>query len=112
MVAAMLPFPVRIDIRQVATHPLYSPYVLHHPEHETVTLTFPRECVSITHMRNNYGCKTVYYVKRGEFLKEVDIKPTMTVEVDKDTRITVYTRSKPNLVISFVMYMSRPIAKL
>lgn len=112
MVAAMLPIPVHLDIRNISIHPLYSSYVLHHPENETVTLTFPRECVSISHMRNNYRCKTVHYVKTGEFLKEVEIKPTMTIDVHPDTRITVYTRSKPNLVISFVMYMTKPVPKL
>ena len=52
----------RLDIRNLYADLTYSSYLLHRPEHEILTLTFPRECELISHMKNNYGYKMVYDV--------------------------------------------------
>jgi len=100
---------VRLDIRHLHADPSFSPYLLHHSEHETLTITFPRECKYISGFRTNHGCKAVYYVKEGEFIKEVRVEPTAIIPADS---IILYTRSKPDLVISFDMKMARPVSRL
>ena len=103
---------VRLDIRHLHADPSFSPYLLHHSEHETLAITFPSECKYIYGFRTNHGCKAVYYVKEGEFMKEVRVEPTATIQTDSTSRIILYTRSKPDLVISFDMKMARPVARL
>lgn len=103
---------VRLDIRHLHADPSFSPYLLHHSEHEILAITFPRECQYISRFRTNHGCKAVYYVKEGEFVKEVRVEPTAIIPVDSMSRIILYTRSKPDLVISFDMKMARPVSRL
>lgn len=98
----------QLDIRNLYADQTYSAYLLHRPEHETLTLTFPRECELISHMKNNYGYKMVYYIKVNGMLKEVEITPQMTIEVDSNTSITIYTRSKPDLMITFDVLLTKP----
>jgi hypothetical protein len=86
----------------------YSSYLLHRPEHETLTLTFPRECELIFNMKNNYGYKMVYYVTVNGLITEVEITPKMTIEVNSKTVITIYTRSKPDLVITYDVFLTKP----
>ena len=109
---ATISHPVRLSIRNVYQDESYGPYLLHHPEHETLTLTFPRECMSVTGFTTTHGCKAVYYTKDAGFIKEVTLLPSMTMEVDAETRVTVYTRSKPDLVVSFMMKLVRPYCRL
>jgi hypothetical protein len=103
---------VRLDIQHLHADPSFSPYLLHHSEHETLAITFPRECQSISGFRTNHGCKAVYYVKEGEFIKEVRVEPGATIDVDSTTRVILYTRSKPDLTIWFDMKLIRPMARL
>jgi hypothetical protein len=103
---------VRLDIRHLHADPSFSPYLLHHSEHETLAITFPRECQSISGFRTNHGCKAVYYVKEGEFVKEVRVEPNAIIQVDSTSRVILYTRSKPDLLISFDMKLMRPMSRL
>jgi hypothetical protein len=98
----------RLDIRNLYADLSYSSYLLHRPEHEILTLTFPRECEFISNMKNNYGYKMVYYVTVNGGMTEVEITPQMTIEVNSNTVITVYTRSKPDLVITFDVFLTKP----
>lgn len=98
----------RLDIRNLYADLTYSSYLLHRPEHEILTLTFPRECELISHMKNNYGYKMVYYVTVNGLITEVEINPQMTIEVNSKTVITIYTRSKPDLVITFDVLLTKP----
>jgi hypothetical protein len=98
----------RLDIRNLYADLTYSSYLLHRPEHETLTLTFPRECELISKLQNNYGYKMVYYVTVNGLLTEVEITPQMTIEVNSNTMITIYTRSKPDLVITFDVFLTKP----
>ena len=98
----------RLDIRNLYADLTYSSYLLHRPEHETLTLTFPRECELISNMKNNYGYKMVYYVTVNGMITEVEITPQMTIEVNSNTVITIYTRSKPDLVITFDVFLTKP----
>lgn len=98
----------RLDIRNLYADLTYSSYLLHRPEHEILTLTFPRECELISHMKNNYGYKMVYYVTVDGLITEVEINPQMTIEVNSKTVITIYTRSKPDLVITFDVLLTKP----
>ena len=98
----------RLDIRNLYADLSYSSYLLHNPEHEIITLTFPRECERITRLVNNHGCRMVYYVTVNGFLKEVQISPNHVIEVDSTTAITIYTRSKPDLIITFDMTLAKP----
>jgi len=98
----------RLDIRNLFADLSYSAYLLHNPEHEIITLTFPRECERITRLSNNHGCRMVYYVTVNGFLKEVQITPNCVIDVDSTTSITIYTRSKPDLIITFDMTLSKP----
>jgi len=98
----------RLDIRNLYADLTYSSYLLHRPEHETLTLTFPRECEHISHLKNNYGHKMVYYAVIDGFLKEIEITPEMTIEVSSNTMITIYTRSKPDLVITYDVLLTKP----
>jgi len=103
-----LTYQQRLDVRNIYADMSYSPYVQHRTEHEIITLTFPRECTSISNLTNNYGCKMVYYWQVNGFVSEVEIKPGMTVSIDRETVITIYTRSKPDLVITFDMTLTKP----
>ena len=96
----------RLDIRNLYADLTYSSYLLHRPEHEILTLTFPRECELISHMKNNY--KMVYYVTVNGLITEVEITPQMTIEVNSKTVITIYTRSKPDLAITFDVLLTKP----
>jgi len=98
-----------LDIRNLYSDLAYSSYLLHLPENETLRLTFPRECYSISNMRNNRSCKMVYYKKEGDFVKEVQINANTVIEVGADTEITVYTRSKPDLIISYDVQLKKTI---
>ena len=98
----------RLDIRNLYADQTYSSYLLHRPEHETLTLTFPRECELISNMKNNYGYKMVYYVTVNGLISEVEITPQMTIEVNSKTVITIYTRSKPDLVITYDVFLTKP----
>ena len=98
----------RLDIRNLYADLTYSSYLLHRPEHEILTLTFPRECEHISHMKNNYGYKMVYYVTVNGLITELEITPQMTIEVNSKTVITIYTRSKPDLVITFDVLLTKP----
>lgn len=98
----------RLDIRNLYADLTYSSYLLHRPEHEILTLTFPRECELISHMKNNYGYKMVYYVTVNGLITEIEINPQMTIEVNSKTVITIYTRSKPDLVITFDVLLTKP----
>ena len=109
---SMLLYHQRIDIRNVYADQGYSCYIHHRPEHEILTLTFPRECETIFGLTNNYGCKMVYYITVNGFLKEIEITSDMGIDVDHTTSITFYTRSKPDLVISFDMILSKIRSKL
>jgi hypothetical protein len=51
----------------------------------------------------------VYYKKEGAFIKEVQINANTVIDVDSDTEITVYTRSKPDLIISYVIQLKKTI---
>ena len=95
-----------LDIRTLF---LDTSYVLHHPESETLRITFPRECHTISNMRNNRSCKMVYYKKEGSFIKEVQINSNTVIDVESDTEITVYTRSKPDLIIIYDVYLKKSI---
>ena len=108
MTVPSLSYHQRLDIRNLYADLSYSSYLLHRPEHEILTLTFPRECEFISHMKNNYGHKMVYYVTVNGSVKEVEITPQMTIEVNSDTVITIYTRSKPDLVITFDVFLTKP----
>lgn len=96
----------RLDIRNLYADPTYAPYIHYRPEHEILILTFPPECESIFRMSNNYGCKMVHYHTVNGFLKESLIIPDGIIDVDPDTAITIYTRSKPDLVIRFDMVLT------
>lgn len=98
----------RLDIRNLYADLSYSSYLHHRPEHEILTLTFPRECEFISQMKNNYGYKMVYYVTVNGMITEVEITPQMTIEVNSNTVITIYTRSKPDLVITFDVFLTKP----
>lgn len=98
----------RLDIRNLYADMTYSSYLLHRPEHEILTLTFPRECEHISNMKNNYGYKMVYYVTVKGMITEVEITPQMTIEVNSNTAITIYTHSKPDLVITFDVFLTKP----
>jgi hypothetical protein len=93
-----------LDIRN-----LYSDlsYVLHHPESETLRITFPRECIYVSNIRNNRSCKMVYYKKEGDFIKEVRINANTVINVEPGTEITVYTRSKPDLIIIYDVHLKK-----
>jgi len=106
--APSLSYHQRLDIRNLYADMTYSSYLLHRPEHEILTLTFPRECEHISNMKNNYGYKMVYYVTVKGMIAEVEITPQMTIEVNSNTAITVYTRSKPDLVITFDVFLTKP----
>ena len=98
----------RLDIRNLYADQTYSSYLLHRPEHEVLTLTFPRECELISNMKNNYGYKMVYCVTVNGLITEVEISPQMTIEVNSNTVITIYTRSKPDLVITYDVLLTKP----
>jgi len=98
-----------LDIRNLYSDLAYSSYLLHHPENETIRLTFPRECHTISNMRNNRSCKMVYYKKEGDFVKEVQINATTVIDVEPGTEMIVYTRSKPDLIIIFDVYLRKTI---
>jgi hypothetical protein len=102
--APSLPYEQVLDIRTLF---LDLSYVLHHPESETLRITFPRECYLISNMRNNRSCKMVYYKKEGDFVKEVQINATTVIDVEPDTEITVYTRSKPDLIIAYDVHLKK-----
>ena len=102
----------RLDIRNLYADLSYSTYLHHRPEHEILVLTFPRECTAIINLTNNHGCKMVYYTNVDGFLKEIEITSDRVIEVDSTTSITIYTRSKPDLVISFRMILSKFRSKL
>jgi len=96
----------RLDIRNLYADPSYAPYLHYRPEHEILILTFPRECESILWLSNNYGCKMVQYVTVNGVLKESEIMSDTMIDVDSTTAITIYTRSKPDLVIRFDMVLT------
>lgn len=98
-----------LDIRNLYADLAYSAYILHCPESETLRLTFPRECCSISNIRNNRSCKMVYYKKEGDFLKEIQIHSNTVIDVEPDTEITVYTRSKPDLIIIYDVQLKKTI---
>jgi len=64
----------RIDLRNIYTDLAYSSYISYVPSHETITLTFPPECHSIMNMKNNQGCKMVYYETKDGYIIEKEIK--------------------------------------
>jgi len=96
-----------LDIRNLFSDLAYSAYLLHRPESETLRLTFPRECCSVSNIRNNRSCKMVYYKKEGDFLKEIQINATTVIDVEPDTEITIYTRSKPDLIIVYDVVLKK-----
>lgn len=98
-----------LDIRNLHSDLAYASYLLHHPENETLRLTFPRECHTISNMRNNRSCKMVYYKKEGDFVKEVQINDTTIIDVEPGTEITVYTRSKPDLIIVYDVHLKKSV---
>jgi hypothetical protein len=98
-----------LDIRNLYSDLAYSAYILHRPESETLRLTFPRECIYVSNIRNNRSCKMVYYKKEGAFIKEVQINANTVIDVAPDTEITVYTRSKPDLIISCIVQLKKAI---
>jgi hypothetical protein len=51
-------------------------------------------------------------VKEGEFVKEVRVEPNAIIQVDSTSRVILYTRSKPDLLISFDMKLMRPMSRL
>jgi hypothetical protein len=104
-----LPYEQVLDIRNLYSDLAYSSYLLHHPENETLRLTFPRECYSISNMRNNRSCKMVYYKKEGDFVKEVQIHATTVIDVEPGTEIIVYTRSKPDLIIVYDVHLKKSV---
>ena len=110
--ATMMSYRQSIDIRNVYADLSYSSYLLHRPEHETLTLTFPRECTFVANLQNNYGCKMVYYRMIDGMVREMPVAPKMTIEVEEHTSITIYTRSKPDLVITFDMILAKLHSKL
>lgn len=101
-----LPYEQVLDIRN-----LYSDisYLLHHPESETLHITFPRECYRISNMRNNRSCKMVYYKKEGDFVREVQINSNTIIDVEPGTEIIVYTRSKPDLIIVYDVHLKKSV---
>jgi len=96
----------RLDIRNLYADPTYAPYIHYRPEHEILVLAFPRECESVFRISNNYDCKMVQYVTVNGVLKESTIMPDTMIDVDSTTAITIYTRSKPDLVITFDMVLT------
>jgi hypothetical protein len=102
----MLLYRQRLDIRNLYADQDYAPYLHHRPEHEILILTFPRECESILWLSNNYGCKMVQYRTVNGFLKESEITSDSMIDVDSNTAITIYTRSKPDLIITFDMVLT------
>lgn len=98
-----------LDIRNLYSDLAYSSYLLHLPENETLRLMFPRECHTISNMRNNRSCKMVYYKKEGDFVKEVQINRNTVIDVESDTEITVYTRSKPDLIIAYDVHLKKSV---
>ena len=96
----------RLDIRNLYADPIYAPFIHYRPEHEILILTFPRECESILWLSNNYDCKMVHYHTVNGFLKESPITPNGMIDVDSNTAITIYTRSKLDLVITFHMVLT------
>lgn len=108
MTVPSLSYHQRLDIRNLYADLTYSSYIHHHPEHGTLTLTFPRECEQISNLQNNYGYKMVHYVVIDGFIREVEITPQMTIEVNSKTTITMYTRSKPDLIITFDVLLTKP----
>jgi len=105
---SFLSYTQRLDIRNLYADLSYSTYLLHRPEHETLTLTFPRECKLVSHLTNNYACKMVYYKTIDGFIQEFPIHSHTVIEVDSHTSITIYTRSKPDLTITFNMVLIKP----
>jgi hypothetical protein len=108
---SLLHYRQRFDIRNLFEDSSYSCYIHYRPEHEILTLTFPRECRQIAHLENNYGCKMVYYTNTCGFIQEVEVKPHTPIEVDSETVITIYTRSKPDLVITIDLILSKPVLR-
>ena len=96
----------RLDIRNLYADPTYAPFIHYRSEHEILILTFPPECESVLRLSNNYDCKMVHYHTVNGFLKESPIIPDGMIDVDPDTAITIYTRSKPDLVITFDMVLT------
>lgn len=96
----------RLDIRNLYADQGYASYIHYRPEHEILILTFPPECESIFRMSNNYGCKMVHYHMVNGFLKESQITPDRLIDVDSNTAFTIYTRSKPDLIITFDMVLT------
>ena len=96
----------------------YAPYITDDIANEIITLTFPKECKWIAHLRNNYNCKMVMYYKdiqtylnRGTYLKEVTIHPSMNIDTrpHQETAIRIYTQGNSKLEIYFDMYLLKPI---
>jgi hypothetical protein len=98
-----------LDIRNLFADLAYSAYLLHRPESETLCLTFPRECCSLSNIRNNRSCKMVYYKKEGDFLKEIQINADTVIDVKPDTEIIIYTRSKPDLIVVYNVKLKKTI---
>lgn len=100
----MSTLPCTIRMSHLFTDPPPSLYYHYHPTHQTLTLSFPSEIEQIKNITNSHGCRMTYSGINGE---EYAIASDMCLPIQKDTTLTIYTRSIFDLIISFTMCMSK-----
>jgi hypothetical protein len=98
----------RIDLRNPYTDLCYFPYIEYKPEHETLILTLPAECLSVSRIKNSHGCKMVYSEIMDGFRIETVIDDQTHLFNRSGCSITIYTQSIRNLVILFDMLLIKP----
>jgi hypothetical protein len=101
-----------IDTRNIYQDLAYSTYLFYHPEHETLHIRFPYECVMLTNIQNDRSYKMIYYKKDKGFLSEVVIDKQTIIDVEPDTYIIVYLRPFQHVKVSFELTLQKLHSKL
>lgn len=94
-----------VDLRNIYADIAFSMYLDYRPEHETLHIRFPKECVAVSRIQNNGSCKMVYDHKDKSY---IEITPRTIIPVDSTTTMIVYLRSKEDLQISFELILQKP----
>jgi len=92
-----------IDLRTptlfIGTHPFDPSHIQYHPDHGTMTLTFPSTVRMAHSFRNSRNCTMVYYYMSPESIKYAPLPYSFIVE--KQTSVVMYVQYHRDVVVEF-----------
>ena len=100
-----------IDLRTptlfIGIHPFDPSYIQYHPDHGTLTLTFPSTVRVAYNFQTSRYCTMMYYHPISDGIQYSPLPYAITVE--KQTSVVIYVQHHKDIVVQFDIDLRSPL---